>query len=66
MYLYPLPAFLALFGFVYVLFARKGSLRDLSYALAIVVVGALIFLARSWRRKEWPFSPRTAHETMGA
>jgi amino acid transporter len=66
MYLYPLPACLALFGFVYVLFSRKGSLRDLSYALVIVVAGVLIFLARSWRRKEWPFSPHAAHETMGA
>jgi amino acid transporter len=66
MYLYPLPALLALFGFVYVLFSRKGSLRDLSYALVIVAIGALIFLARSWQRKEWPFSGRTAHETIGA
>jgi amino acid transporter len=66
MYLYPLPAFLALFGFVYVLFSRTGALRDLSYALVIVVVGVLIFLARSWRRKEWPFSPQAAHKTMSA
>ena len=65
MYLYPLPALLAMFGFVYVLFSRKGSLRDLSYALAIAAIGALIFLARSWRRKEWPFSSHVAHETAG-
>jgi basic amino acid/polyamine antiporter, APA family len=57
MWFYPMPALLALFGFGYVLFARKGSLRDLSYALVIVVIGVLIFLARSWRRKEWPFAP---------
>ncbi|HWX55862.1 MAG TPA: APC family permease [Verrucomicrobiae bacterium] len=56
MWLYPLPAVLALMGFVYVLFARRGSLRDVSYALVIVVIGLLIFLTRSWRRKEWPFA----------
>jgi len=60
MYFYPLPALLAPIGFLYVLFSRKGSLRDLSYALVIVVIGVLIFLTRSWRRKEWPFS---AHQT---
>jgi len=65
MYLYPLPALLAMVGFVYVLFSRKGSLRDLSYALAIALIGALIFLARAWRRKEWPFSSQAAHETAG-
>ena len=66
MYLYPLPALLALAGFVYVLFSRKGSLRDLSYALVIVAIGVLIFLARSWKRKEWPFSGPAAHEIAGA
>jgi APA family basic amino acid/polyamine antiporter len=64
MYLYPAPAVLALLGFGYVLFVRKGSLRDLSYALVIVVIGVLIFLARSWRRKEWPFSDRLARDTI--
>jgi APA family basic amino acid/polyamine antiporter len=66
MYLYPLPALLALAGFVYVLLVRKGSLRDLSYALVIVVVGLGIFLVRSRLRKEWPFSGKHAHNPMGA
>jgi APA family basic amino acid/polyamine antiporter len=61
MWLYPLPAVLALFGFLYVLLARRGALRDLGYALAIAATGALIFLARSWRRKEWPFLSPSAH-----
>jgi amino acid transporter len=65
MWFYPMPALLALFGFGYVLFVRKGSLRDLSYALVIVVIGVLIFLARSWRRKEWPFAP-SVHVLPGA
>lgn len=66
MYLYPLPALLALAGFVYVLFVRKGSLRDLSYALVIVLVGLGIFLVRSRLRKEWPFSGHHAHDPVGA
>ena len=65
MYLYPLPALLALVGFVYVLFVRKGSLRDLSYALVIVAVGLGIFLVRARLRKEWPFSSQVAHEITG-
>jgi APA family basic amino acid/polyamine antiporter len=65
MYLYPLPAFLALFGFLYVLFSRKGSLRDLSYALVIVAIGTVIYMGRSWRRREWPFSTVPAHQTSG-
>lgn len=64
MYLYPWPALLAPIGFLYVLFSRRGSLRDLSYALVIVVIGILIFMTRSWRRKEWPFSAHQASSTQ--
>jgi APA family basic amino acid/polyamine antiporter len=65
MVLYPLPAILAGIGFVYVLFVRKGSMRDILYAAVIVVTGAAIFLVRSWRRKEWPFSTPPAHKVLG-
>ena len=65
MYLYPLPAILAAIGFLYVLVVRAHSVIHLGYALALASIGALIFLARSWRRKEWPFSGQAAHETAG-
>jgi amino acid transporter len=65
MVLYPLPAILAGLGFVYVLFVRKGSMRDILYAAVIVVTGVTIFLVRSWRRKEWPFSTPPAHKVLG-
>jgi len=65
MALYPIPALLAAVGFLYVLFVRAGSLRDILYAVAIVVTGVAIFLVRSWRRKEWPFSPSSAHKVIG-
>ncbi len=65
MYLYPMPAILAAIGFVYVLFARTNSSRDLVYAAAIAVTGVVLFLIRSWRRKEWPFLSLSAHESAG-
>ncbi len=55
MWLYPLPALLAIAGFVFVLFARVNSMRELRYAIVITVVGLAIYLVRSARRREWPF-----------
>jgi amino acid transporter len=58
MWLYPVPALLAIAGFVFILFARVNSMRELRYAIIITVVGAAIYLVRSWRRREWPFALR--------
>ncbi len=55
MWLYPLPALLAIGGFVFILFARVNSMRELRYAIVITIVGVLIYLVRSWHRQEWPF-----------
>jgi len=66
MYLYPIPAILAALGFVYVLVMRPNFLKEIRYALAIIVVGLVIYLARSWRRKEWPFTGAPAHTMSGA
>jgi amino acid transporter len=41
--LYPLPALLAILGFVYVLLARTHSWAQLRYAGVIVVVGLLLY-----------------------
>jgi amino acid transporter len=56
MWLYPLPALLAIAGFVYILFVRVNSIRELRYAILITIAGIAIYLARSWRRGEWPFA----------
>ncbi len=64
MYLYPIPAFLALAGFIYILFVRP-SIKEVRFGLVIAVIGMLLFLARSWQRKEWPFSGASAHNTVG-
>jgi amino acid transporter len=65
MYLYPVPAILAMAGFLYILFMRPGFMKEIRYALVIIVVGLLIYVIRSWRRGEWPFSGRPAHQTAG-
>jgi amino acid transporter len=57
MWLYPLPAIIAAFGFAYVLFARPNFAKEVRYGLVIVLAGLLIFLARSFSRREWPFHP---------
>ena len=63
MWLYPLPALLATFGFLYVLYMRPNSLKEIRYAAVIVVAGTAIYLLRSWRRGEWPFPQNPALAT---
>ena len=55
MWLYPLPALLAVAGFAFILVERQNFLREIRYALVILVIGLVIYFARSWRRREWPF-----------
>jgi APA family basic amino acid/polyamine antiporter len=55
MWLYPLPALLAIAGFAFILLARPNFLREIRYAIAILVVGLAIYFVRSWKRREWPF-----------
>jgi amino acid transporter len=56
MWLYPVPALLAVAGFTYILLARKDFLREIRYAVAVLIVGLAIYLVRSRRRHEWPFA----------
>ncbi len=60
MWLYPLPALLAIAGFLFILVARKNFLREIRYAVVILIAGLLVYLVRSWRRGEWPFSAHPA------
>jgi amino acid transporter len=60
MWLYPLPALFASVGFVFILVARTNSMKQIRYALAILVSGIAIYLVRSWRNGEWPFAARAA------
>ncbi len=65
MWLYPLPALLAIAGFTFVLVERQNFLREIRYAVVILVMGLAIYLARSWRRREWPFAAAAVVEAAG-
>jgi amino acid transporter len=64
MYFYPIPAVLAALGFIYILYARP-NLKEIKFGIGIAFVGIILFLARSWQRKEWPFSRGPAHDPVG-
>ena len=55
-WLYPLPAVIALAGFLYVLFSRNDFMKEIRFAIVIVLAGVACYLARSWKRGEWPFA----------
>jgi basic amino acid/polyamine antiporter, APA family len=59
MWLYPLPALIAAFSFLFILVSRKNFLREVRYAGVILIVGLGIYLVRSWRHGEWPFAAAT-------
>ena len=55
MWLYPVPAVIALIGFLYVMFMRDGFLTQVKYAGVLIAAGLVIYFIRSYRRKEYPF-----------
>jgi amino acid transporter len=55
MWLYPLPALIAIGGFVYVLIARQNFLKEVRYAVVLILLGLIIYLVRARVRCEWPF-----------
>jgi amino acid transporter len=55
MWLYPVPALLALAGWLF-LFSTSGW-RTMLYALAVVASGLAMFLAWSFKARRWPFGP---------
>ncbi len=55
MWLYPVPALLATCGFLFVLVERKNFLRQVRYAVVILIAGIVLYLVRALRRREWPF-----------
>jgi amino acid transporter len=49
MWMYPLPPIVALAGFAYIVFVRRGSATELMIAGAVVVVGTVVFVVRASR-----------------
>ncbi|HVI10872.1 MAG TPA: APC family permease [Candidatus Binatia bacterium] len=60
MWLYPLPALIAIAGFLFILFNRENALKEVRYAAVLLCVGVLIFMVRAWRSRQWPFAETTA------
>jgi amino acid transporter len=53
MWLYPLPALVALFGWIFV-FATT-DLRVILFGVGVLALGCLTFLLWSYRTNQWPF-----------
>ncbi len=66
MWFYPLPALIASIGFGYILFVRANALKEIRYAFVILILGILIYMARAWRGREWPFGRVTATALEGS
>ena len=60
MWLYPLPALIAIVGFLFVLFSRENWQKQAKYAVVIIVVGVIVYLVRAYMRKEFPFGGNVA------
>lgn len=55
---YPVPALLAIAGFLFVLLEGKKLSEELEFAAVLLFTGLIIYLVRSATRREWPFLPR--------
>jgi basic amino acid/polyamine antiporter, APA family len=66
MWLFPLPALLASIGFIFVLISRTNSLKQVRYAVVILITGSAIYLLRAWQNREWPFGVPVAVEDVPA
>ena len=66
MWLYPIPALIAIAGFLYVLFGRKDFQKEIKYAAVLIVLGLIIYLVRSYKRGEFPFGDKIVGETTDA
>ena len=61
MWLYPLPAFVALVGWIYV-FASAGN-AAIAYGVVSLLVGAAVFFVRARVKREWPFADAAGTQT---
>jgi basic amino acid/polyamine antiporter, APA family len=66
MWLFPLPALIAIAGFLFILIKRQNALREIRYAAVILFLGLIIYMLRAWRSRKWPFGEGTLLETRQA
>jgi amino acid transporter len=60
MWLYPLPALLALAGWLGIFVTpalQPGGWQYMAYAFGTIGTGFAVFLVLAWRKREWPFVP---------
>ena len=55
MWLYPVPALVAIAGFLFILFNRENWQKEIRYAVVILIAGLTIYMIRAWKGREWPF-----------
>ena len=55
MWLYPVPAVLAIVGFIYVVYERHDAAKQIRFAVVILIAGLVLYFIRSWRNRDWPF-----------
>ena len=60
MWLYPMPALLAIMGFTYIVTKRPDALKQIRYAAVILVAGLILYFVRAWRSRDWPFGAVSA------
>jgi amino acid transporter len=56
--LYPLPALIALLGWIYIV--ASSGLRYIAFAAGLLALGVAMYLVRARRRAQWPFAEITA------
>jgi APA family basic amino acid/polyamine antiporter len=56
MWLYPLPALVAIAAFVFILTARVKAERQIWTALVVGITGAVAYAIRARKQREWPFA----------
>jgi basic amino acid/polyamine antiporter, APA family len=60
MWLYPVPALVAIAGFIFILTKRPDALKQIRYTVLLVIAGLAVYMFRAWRGRQWPFPPRVA------
>jgi APA family basic amino acid/polyamine antiporter len=60
--LYPIPALLAIAGFLFVLLHGANLSKEIGFATVLLFTGLMIYLLRAFARREWPFLRETTDE----
>ena len=60
MWLYPVPALIAIAGFLFVLFSRDNFQKEIKYAVVLIIAGLIVYFVRAYYRKEFPFASAEA------